>query len=211
MNDVQQRLKDISEIRGLMERSARFLSLSGLSGIGTGIVAFLGAWASYTYLVSEGIWENWEKGSFIISQIQLLQLGGIALTILFSALLVAIFFSVRLARVKNLPIWGSPARYLLLNLSVPLVSGGGFCILLAYHNFVGMVAPATLIFYGLALHSASKYTLREVGYLGISEVVLGLIAACWVGNAWTILLFWTLGFGVLHILYGVFMYLKYER
>ncbi|MGE5429024.1 MAG: hypothetical protein ACM3O8_14110, partial [Methylococcaceae bacterium] len=67
---------------------------------------------------------------------------------------------------------------------------------------------AMLIFYGLALVNAGKFTLSEVHYLGITEIVLGLMAAVFIN--WG-LLFWALGFGVMHIVYGMMMYYKYER
>jgi hypothetical protein len=65
-----------------------------------------------------------------------------------------------------------------------------------------------LIFYGLALLNASKYTLKEIRYLGMSEICLGLIASAWVQFG---IVFWGIGFGMLHIIYGTFMYFKYEK
>ena len=91
---------------------------------------------------------------------------------------------------------------------VPLGVGGVFSLALFYYGLPGLVAPATLVFYGLALFSASKYTLDEIRWLGASELVLGVVALFWLDAA---LLFWALGFGVLHIFYGGLMYLRYER
>jgi uncharacterized membrane protein HdeD (DUF308 family) len=71
------------------------------------------------------------------------------------------------------------------------------------------LAPsATLVFYGLALINASKYTVRDVFYLGICEIVLGVLSMFLTGFT---LLFWALGFGILHILYGTIMYFKYDK
>jgi hypothetical protein len=81
-------------------------------------------------------------------------------------------------------------------------------LILLKHEHFGLVAPVSLIFYGVALINSSKYTFGTVKYLGIGEVIIGLIAAYFPGNG---LLFWALGFGVLHIIYGVFMYLKFDR
>jgi len=83
-----------------------------------------------------------------------------------------------------------------------------FCLILLYHGFVTLVGPATLIFYGLALLNASKYTLNDIRYLGICEIVVGLISSIYMGYG---LWFWAFGFGVLHIVYGAAMYFKYER
>ena len=97
---------------------------------------------------------------------------------------------------------------MLVNLFIPLISGGIFCLILLYHNIFFLVAPCTLLFYGVALLNASKYTLPDIRYLGISEIALGLIGSIFVGYG---LIIWSIGFGVLHLIYGTVMYLKYER
>jgi hypothetical protein len=95
-----------------------------------------------------------------------------------------------------------------INLAIPLAVGGIFCAILLYHGIVYLMAPAMLIFYGLALVNGSKYTLTDIRYLGLSEIVLGVFAAFFIGYG---LLAWAIGFGVLHIVYGTLMYYKYER
>ena len=60
-----------------------------------------------------------------------------------------------------------------------------------------------LIFYGMALVNASKYTLGNVRYLGLAEIVLGLLCAALPGYGFW---FWVIGFGVLHIVYGSLIY-----
>ena len=131
--------------------------------------------------------------------------GGL---VLIASLAAGIFFTVRKAKRKGQGIWDSTAKRVLINLFIPLAVGGLFCIELLYYRLVGLVPPATLIFYGLALINASKYTLHDIRFLGICEVILGLIASLFLEYA---LLFWALGFGVLHIIYGVVMYVKYEK
>ena len=54
----------------------------------------------------------------------------------------------------------------------------------------------------------SRYTQRDIKYLGYTEIGLGLLAGIFLNYG---LLFWSLGFGVFHIVYGVAMYYKYER
>jgi hypothetical protein len=70
-----------------------------------------------------------------------------------------------------------------------------------------LVAPATLIFYGLALVNAERYTLTDIKYLGYCQIGLGLISLFFLG--WG-LVAWTFGFGVLHIVYGLIMHKKYK-
>jgi hypothetical protein len=93
-------------------------------------------------------------------------------------------------------------------MATPLVTGGLLILILISRSYYGIITPATLIFYGLALVSASNFTFADVKYLGLLEIALGLIAACFPGYG---LLFWAIGFGVLHIIYGSMMYLKYDR
>lgn len=98
---------------------------------------------------------------------------------------------------------------MLVNLLLPLGAGGLFCGILLLHA-PQLIAAATLLFYGLALLNASKYTLPDMRNLGLMEIGLGLLCGFFVGTG-TSLLFWALGFGVLHIIYGVLLYNKYER
>ena len=203
--------QQIDEIRNLMERSSRFISLSGLSGISAGIVALIGALFSFFYLELDvryfDIDRYFNDKLYRIFPAKYYILLLDAAIILILALAFTIFFTTRKAQRKGLKVWTHATRLMLYNLSVPLLAGGIFCIILLYYNLIFLVAPATLIFYGLALLNASKYTLPEIQWLGISEILLGLIASVWVGYG---LIFWTIGFGLLHILYGTIMYYRYE-
>ena len=131
--------------------------------------------------------------------------GSIVLVL---ALSFGVYFTTRNARRKGLPVFDVIAKRMLVNLFIPLVTGGLFCIVLLYHNLLYLVAPSTLVFYGLALINASKYTHNDIRYLGICEIILGLIGLLFAGYG---LLIWAFGFGVLHIVYGIVMYNKYER
>ena len=91
---------------------------------------------------------------------------------------------------------------------IPLFAGGLFVLGLLYHNEWHFVAPACLIFYGLALVNASKYTLSDIRYVGIIEILLGAVNMYFAEYS---LWFWAVGFGVLHIVYGLIMWWKYDR
>lgn len=213
MDQRNQHLENLTEIRALMERSSRFISLSGLSGVAAGVFALMGAAAVYWYL---GISPFDGKNIYYVTA-ETLSRGGInyltfflmdAAIVLFLALASGIFFTTRQARKKGLKMWDASSRRLLINMAIPLAAGGIFCMGLLYHGFFGLVAPATLIFYGLACINASKYTLNDIRNLGILEVILGLISTFYVGYG---LEFWAFGFGILHIVYGLIMYYKYEK
>jgi hypothetical protein len=211
MERKREPIQQLNEIRTLMERSSRFISLSGLSGVSAGIVALIGAGIAFFYLDFSQEMFNVNK---YFTEGRHLQYSGSWLFILFDALFVlilalsaGIYFTTRRARKRGLKVWDSTARRLVVNLMIPLASGGIFCLILLYHHLVFLIAPATLIFYGLALINAAKYTFQEIKVLGVSEVILGLIASILPGYG---LIFWTIGFGLLHIFYGLMMYFRYE-
>ena len=209
MSNSEEQLNALKDIRQMMDRSSRFISLSGLSGIFAGATALIGA-----YFASEEI-EKYFRGDTYASgeegvlalELNLIKLGFI---VLFVALAGGILFTYRKSKRNNLPLWDKTSRLMLLNLTIPLLTGGLFIVtlLINHQNIYSIIAPSCLIFYGLALINASKYTYSDIRYLGIIEIILGLICMFYIGYG---LIFWAIGFGVLHIIYGLLMYLKYER
>lgn len=199
--------KDISHIRSMMEKSSTFISLSGLSGISAGIAALIGAFLAYRTLENYQI-DYLEQGSRVFSSELLIELIWIALGVLILAIAGGIYFTVKNSKKKKQKIWNKVTRNLLINLIIPLIAGGIFCLALLYHNTVGLIAPAMLVFYGLALVNASKFTYGDIRWLGYLEILLGLISSFFIGYG---LIFWALGFGVLHIVYGIVMFNKYDR
>lgn len=195
-------LQDISEIKNMMNKSSQFISLSGLSGIMAGIYALIGAY------IANGLIEN-HAGYYITLESKTFKLIVLTafLVLLFSIITSAIL-TVSKAKKEGEKIWNTASKRLLINFMIPLVTGGIFGLLLLRNGYYGLIAPITLLFYGLACVNASKYTLRDVRYLGITIIILGLIATEFSGYA---LEFWALGFGVCHILYGSIMYFKYDR
>ena len=212
MNKTADTKKQLDEIRNLMEKSSRFISLSGLSGVSAGIIALLGALFAFFYLEFDVRYLNvdryFNEKLFRVFPKDMYLLILVAIVILILAVGSAIFFTVRRAKRKNLKVWTPTTQKMLYNLAIPLIAGGIFCAILLWYSLIFLVAPATLLFYGLALLNASKFTLPEIQGLGISEIVLGLIGSVFVGYG---LIFWIIGFGVLHILYGAIMYYRYER
>jgi len=198
--------EDLKDIKDIMNRSSKFISLSGLSGIFAGIVALISAYAAYKAIYADQGYLDYSKA--VVTHSTILRMFLIAsLTLLFS-IGGGILFTIRKARKNNQKIWDIQAIRLITNLAIPLVTGGILCIMFLLKGYIGLVAPLTLIFYGLALVNASKYTLTEIRSLGIIEIILGIIAFQYIGYG---LIFWALGFGVLHIIYGILMHFKYDR
>lgn len=202
----QKHQEDLSHIRSMMERSSRFISLSGLSGVFAGLSALIGGLYVYQLLKANGL-DTFDDGDRLYSFHLVSELIVIGLAILMSALTFGVFFTLRKSKKHNLPIWTTASKNLLFNLAVPLLAGGIFCLALLYHEIYVLIAPTTLIFYGLALVNAEKYTFSDVKYLGFCELVLGFVSLFYLGYG---LIFWILGFGILHIIYGLVMFRKYK-
>ena len=208
-------LEDIASIKTMMSKSSRFMSLSGLSGILAGVYALVAAVIAH-YLIQGHIQlfaTNREDFlNLIMRMFASVELAGNLIILFLVTLLLAIgtgiILTYKKAAKNKESIWDSSSKRLIANFAIPLISGGIFSIVLIQYGIVGLIAPATLIFYGLALVNASKYTLGDIKYLGLANVIIGLVATQFIGYG---LYFWALGFGVFHIIYGVIMYNKYDR
>jgi len=210
MEQPGQYLEDIKVIKKIMEESSRFLSLSGLSGISAGLFAIAGAIAA-KIIIPESIVNGQGYAESIVTSaegariIRLLVLDAAIVLVL--ALISAVFFSYRKARKLGHNIWTPVTRRMLLNLIIPLLTGGLFVIITMGRIPGWATASATLIFYGLALVNAGKFTFGEIYWLGVIEIVTGMLSLMLPGYT---LLFWAFGFGILHIIYGLYMYIKYK-
>jgi hypothetical protein len=205
----KQHLETLSDIRRMMERSSRFMSLSGLSGVFAGSVSLLAAILAYSWLTDYYIaWNTsgrFDMDAFALLRIRLIVLG---FSVMALALIGGAYFTWRKARRSNLPMWDATSRKVLVNALIPMIAGGAFIAGLLYNNLEVMVAPTCLLFYGLALVNASKYTLTDIRYLGIAEIILGILNVFFLRRG---LYFWAIGFGIMHILYGIIMWWKYDR
>ena len=208
-NQQTDSLQDLKDIRRIMERSSRFISLSGLSGVAAGVCALAGAFISYSIL--DNYYGEYNSSGFFSGddfsrlKIKLLVVAASVFVVAFAS---SYYFTWRKANKQGLPLWDHTSKRLAWNMLVPLATGGAFIVGMLRYDIWAFVAPASLIFYGLALVNASKYTLSEIRYLGYCEIVLGLINMFFIGHG---LWFWAIGFGILHIIYGISMWTKYER
>ena len=199
--------KDIESIRELMERSVKFVSLSGLSGILAGCYALIGAAVAYSMIQYPLSPISYRQESVQDIYIIIKSLV-IALAVLIVSLSTGYFLASKKATKSGTKVWNSASKKLLVNLAVPLLTGGVFILFLLFYGQFGIAAPACLIFYGLALVNASPNLFDEFRYLGYTEIILGLISTALPGYG---LIFWAIGFGVLHIIYGAMMFKKYDR
>lgn len=214
MSEQQQSLEDLQHIKKMMERSSRFISLSGLSGIAAGICALIGAIVAYPYVHGrKDLFIDAAKGFDFARagdyrMILYTWLFWIAAVTFIFAVGTAFIFTYIRSKKEHIPMWGTTAKRLMINVAIPLLVGGLFLIKLIQANAIGLIAPTSLIFYGLALVNASKYTLGELRYLGYGQLVLAVINLWFTGYG---IYFWAIGFGVLHIIYGFVMWYRYEK
>jgi len=201
-------LQDIEVIRSLMEKSSKFISLSGWAGIFAGIFALMGSYIALTYLDFNPQSLSVDSESDPFQQTQIFSVVQLALLVFLLAISFALFFTHRRAKRKDELLWTPTAKRLVISMAVPLFTGGILILLFISKGFIGFVAPFSLLFYGLALFTISKFTFDEVKILGLIEILLGLISVYKVSLG---LLFWAIGFGVVHIIYGIYVYFKYER
>ncbi len=202
-------LEDLKDIKKIMERSTRFVSLSGLSGVAAGVCALAGVFAAYNTLGnyygsynSRGLFSG---DDFSMLKLKLALLSAIVFAIAFCS---SYYLTWRKAKKQGLPVWDHTSKRLAWNMMVPLIAGGFFIIGMLRYDVWAFVSPACLIFYGLALVNGSKYTLSDIRYLGYCEILLGFINMFYIGYG---LWFWAIGFGLLHIIYGLLMWWKYEK
>jgi hypothetical protein len=195
-------LKDLSEIKNLMSKSSKFISLNGLSGILAGVYALIGAVYAF-WLVSQSGQEylSLDGTVFRLVILDLLIVGTLSVG-------TAIFLTTKKASKNDEQIWDSLTKRLLTSFIVPLVAGGIYILIILHQQPYGQTAALMLLFYGLALLNASKYTLGDIKYLGYTQTILGLLCAILPDFGFW---FWTLGFGVMHVIYGASMFYKYDR
>lgn len=201
--------KALQDIRQMMERSSRFVSLSGLSGVAAGIFALAGAWVARE--VIRNYYGSYNSRGFFsgddFSQLKL-RLIGLAVIVFILAFSSAFYFTWRRSRRQGVSLWGPVSIRLYWNMAIPLLAGAGFIVGMLRYDDWRFVSSASLLFYGLALINASRYTISDIRYLGICQIALGLANLFFIGYG---LYFWAAGFGLLHILYGILMWNKYEK
>ena len=207
MKEEKDYIRDITEIRSMMERSSKFRLLSGWAGITAGVLALIGAFVAYYILDFNPGGEVQISGIAPLNSL-VVKVLLLATIVLVSALAVAFYFSYRKATERGEKIWTPITRRLLTSMFIPMVTGGVLIFALLLNGFVGLAAPLTLIFYGLGLFAAGSHTLAEVRFLGLVEIALGLVATFIVEYS---LFIWAAGFGVAHIVYGIYIYIKYEK
>jgi hypothetical protein len=196
MEQTSDPIQQLADIRAMIEKSTKILSLSGLAGVSIGLLAIAGV--VFTHYIRTLVPAD-DVQTYVVAD---------ALVVLVFAIGLSVFLSSRMAKRKGLPAWNNVAKHLVIELTIPLVAGGVFCIALMMIRSYSLIPAAMLVFYGLALVNASKFTVKEVRFLGLTELAIGIVAALIPQLGLNL---WSVGFGAMHILYGLRIYGKYEK
>lgn len=203
MKEKQDYLRDLTEIRSMMERSSKFLSLSGWAGIMAGVYAFAGAHIAFWHL---GFNPHEVFYPYDAESLRYLIILGIIILVL--AISNAVVVSRQNAKKKGESAWNPVSRKMLSDMAVPLLAGGFLLLVFIARGMLGLLIPATLIFYGLALHNGGRYTFAEIRILGIAQILLGLSSIYYMEYS---IFIWSAGFGAVHVLYGIYMFFRYGK
>jgi hypothetical protein len=202
-------LETLKEIRSMMERSARFLSLSGWSGIWAGSVGLIGAGIAHQLLKGFTTREIYNETNRTLFTSELsIELIILAIVVFVVALLGGYYFTYKKNKKAGVSIWNSASKKMIINLGIPFATGAVVVLAFIMNGDWQYVSSGCLIFYGLSLINGSKYTVSDIKYLGLLEVASGCIGL-FISPGYGLYL-WAFGFGVLHIVYGVIMWRKYE-
>src|SRR6185295_8318651 len=113
MKEIQEYEKDLASIRSMMERSVKFISLTGLSGILAGLYALAGAIMAYSLLYYPEPPYGFEF-SFIFEdmvRVKLLLTAGIVLVLSIGT---GCILSMGKAKRLNVTIWNSASKQLFI-------------------------------------------------------------------------------------------------
>jgi hypothetical protein len=208
MENEQQSMDALQDIRRMMKESSKFLSLSGLSGVFAGLYALAGAGLVHKFVSHYNAMDEMGENPGMTVGGLISRTVFVAGCVLFFSILTALLLSARKAKKNGQRLFDHTSKKLFWTMAIPLGAGGLFCVALLVQGIMIMIAPVMLLFYGTALVSASRYTMSDVRFLGVLEIITGLISAFLPGYG---LWFWAIGFGVLHIIYGSIIWFKYDR
>lgn len=204
--ESKQAHESIAHIREMMSKSSKFKSLSGAAGITAGLLTLVLATVFCLQYEINPFAVELSNFNLLPSEHYLTALVY-ALTLLFCSIIAGIVLT-KLNAVKNQePLWGPASRNFIYNMVLPMVFSILFCLILFQKN-PDYVLPVSLILYGLTLFNAGKYAHKAIRSLGITEMLLGAICLQFLQFH---ILIWIIGFGVMHIVFGMYMIIKPDR
>jgi hypothetical protein len=196
-----------------VRRQTRYLAFSAWSFLSIGLLFLLVIASAWVYLGYEiegqtdpeqlfGRFEAIPSHYYALAAVACLLALGLGLGLV-------TWFNNRKAERLGLARWNAAATKMVQEAAVPLLGGGLLLAVLVFrYGLFGLVAPLSLLFYGLALTRASWFSLRELRSLGYVQIGLGLVSCLFPRET---LLFWGLGLGLAHVLFGLWMAVREQR
>jgi len=177
----------LAAVRRYMERSAEFAHYSAASGFWAG-AATLGACVWLLARHGLAVPPAWEFAAVW---------GSVAVAALAGAMLA----TVRRARARGDAVLDTPTRLVLGSLCPAAFATAVLTVGLAMRGEVGLLPGIWLLCYGTGLYAAALFARREFQVVGLAALALGGVAVACPAAYGT--LFMGLGFGALHVGYGV--------
>jgi hypothetical protein len=201
-------LADLQAIRSMMQRSSKFVSLSGWSGVMAGIYGLLAAYLAQQHLRFDPSAMEAAALTGLNAYAALSGMMALAGGLLVLSIGTAAWMAQQKARKQGEMVWTAASRRLLTDLAVPLLTGGLLLLGLAWMGYHSLLLPTSLLFYGITLYQAGPITYTALRILGLLNITLGFFALLLPQQA---MLFWAAGFGLMHIVYGLFIHFRYEK
>lgn len=181
-------MDNLAFIRETMERASSFTAVPGWGAVGIGAVGTAAAIAAHLQ-ASFGRWLAVWFAAMVL---------GLAL---------GVWSIVRKASRASIPLLSGPGRRFALNFAPPVIVGGILTVVLYRAHLEAAIPGTWLLLYGTGIVAAGAFSVPVVPVQGVCFMLLGGVAlfAPPVWRDW----FMALGFGGLHLLFGIIIARRY--
>lgn len=210
----EQEIKEtLTDIREMMERSQKVMFLNGTSGIIVAVWALLGAIFTSEFLYGS-LWPIWGSTVFPLREMtfDIFSFTAFFLAVTFIASCITVWImSKHRAKRKGIEFKLDPgAKQLFRTFFTVMIIGGLFCLSCFANGHWELIFGYMLTFYGLALVVISPMAFRKsiTQYFGYLQIAVGMAALEFPQYG---MMFWTIGFCVLHLIWGIWFHFVFER
>jgi hypothetical protein len=181
-------MDNIEYIRDTMESAGQFTALSGLGSILLGVVGLAAAPIASAQPTNEGWLVTWLMAASVA-----VPLGGSAV--------------LRKARSAGVPLLSGHGRRFVLGFVPGMLTGALITVALFRAGLFHLMPGCWLLMYGTAVLTAGTFSVAIIPLMGVSFMVVGAVAlffpAAWGDD------FMAVGFGGIHVLFGVLIARRY--
>lgn len=181
-------LENLRFIRDTMAGASAFTGVPGWGGVGMGLSALGAAWIAHQQPTVERWLLTWVAEGWLAFAI-----GGVAM--------------VRKSAVGETPLTSRSGRRFLLAYAPPILAGAVLTLALYRAGMTGLLPGLWLLLYGAAVMTGGAMSVPVVPVMGSCFLVLGAVTLFLPASAGDISM--ALGFGLLHIGFGVWIARRY--